>query len=314
LLVVFADHGAATPSESRRTKMTSTNGSEAASVPVTDTDVEFYHEHGYWVAPSLVPDEVLEAAEHGMRRLYAEDVDHVLDWDRRTNLDDIPVGTYSHWGWRPSYGDTMRKNDYASLRVDELLRLARYPMIAACAARLSGADELRLWHDQLLYKPIDTGSNVADVKWHTDRYYWKTCSSEDMLTAWVPFGDVSERDGAMCVVDGSHLWSDELSIEWADAPFSIIDEVVADRGAKLVPIVLKRGQVSFHHCKTVHGSGANRGTAPRRSLVTHFQPGTNRYLERGYHHANDELVRRNPAGDPDYADPDVCPWLYPAPS
>ena len=47
----------------------------------------------------------------------------------------------------------MRKNDYTTLRVRELAELARYPLIAACAARLSGAACLRLWHDQLLYKP-----------------------------------------------------------------------------------------------------------------------------------------------------------------
>jgi ectoine hydroxylase-related dioxygenase (phytanoyl-CoA dioxygenase family) len=274
-------------------------------------DVEFYREHGYWVAPRLVPDEVLDAAERGMRRVYAEDVDHVLSWDRRTNLDDIPRDKYSHWGWRPSYGDTMRKNDYMSLRVDELAQLARYPVIAACAARLCGAAKLRLWHDQLLYKPVDTGSNIAYVKWHTDRYYWQTCSNEDMLTAWIPFADVGEDDGAMCVVEGSQDWSDELTIEWNSAPFSVIHEIISDRGANLVPIALKRGQVSFHHCKVVHGSGANRGAAPRRSLVIHFQPSTNRYVERGYHHPSDELVRRTPAGAPDYSDPDVCPQLYP---
>lgn len=99
-------------------------------------------------------------------------------------------------------------------------------------------------------------------------------------------------------------------VDWKSAPFSIIDQVVADRHAKLVPIVLKRGQVSFHHCKVVHGSGANRGRAPRRSLVVHFQAGSNRYVERGYHHASDILVRRTPTGEPDYADPDICPQLY----
>jgi hypothetical protein len=279
--------------------------------PVTDSDIEFYQEHGFWVSPIMVPADVLDAAERGMDRFYARDVDHLLDWDRRTDVDGTPPGRYSHWGWRPAHGDVMRKNDYTSLRVDELSGLAHFPVIAACAARLSGFGQLRLWHDQLLYKPVDTGSNLANVKWHTDRFYWKTCSSEEMLTAWIPFADVTERDGAMCVLDGSHRWSDEVDIDWSSAPFSVIDDVMNQYHAQLVPISLERGQASFHHCKTIHGSGPNRGQAPRRSLVVHFQPSTNQYVERGFHHPNDDLVRTSPDGTPDYGDPEISPQLYP---
>lgn len=289
----------------------STLSETAPTAPVSDNDIEFYKQHGYWVSPLIVPGEVLDAAERGMKRFYAEDVDHVLEWDRRTDRDQIPLGTYSHWGWRPQHGDIMRKNDYTSLRVDELARLAHFPVIATCAARLSGSDQLRLWHDQLLYKPADTVNDSANVKWHTDLFYWKTCSSKEMLTAWIPFADVTPDDGAMAIVDGSHLWSDDVDIDWSGAPFSIINEVLSDHDAELVPISLKRGQVSFHHCKTIHGSGANRGTKPRRSFVVHFQQGTNRYIEGGYHHPNDDLVRRTATGSPDYSDPDISPQLYP---
>ncbi|HXW80837.1 MAG TPA: phytanoyl-CoA dioxygenase family protein [Acidimicrobiales bacterium] len=278
---------------------------------VTESDVEFYEQHGYWISPSIIAADVLDAAERGMERFYARDVDHLLAWDRRTDIDSIPPERYSHWGWRPAHGDVMRKNDYTSLRVDELGGLAHFPPVAACAARLSGSGQLRLWHDQLLYKPVDTGNNFANVKWHTDRFYWKTCSSEEMLTAWIPFADVAERDGPMCVLDGSHRWSDEVDIDWSSAPFSVIDDVVGQYHAELVPICLKRGQASFHHCKTIHGSGPNRGQAPRRSFVVHFQPSTNHYVERGYHHANDDLVGMSADGTPDYADPEISPQLYP---
>ena len=291
--------------------MTGTAAGPLATAPVTDSDVEFYAEHGYWVAPIIIPADLLDAAERGMERFYARDVDHLLDWDRRNDIDSLPAGRYSHWGWRPSYGDVMRKNDYTSLRVDELGALAHCAVVAACAARLSGFPQLRLWHDQLLYKPAGTDNNLANVKWHTDRFYWKTCSSAEMLTAWIPFGDVTERDGAMSVLDGSHRWSDEVDIDWSNAPFSVIDDVANKYHSTLVPICLNRGQVSFHHCQTIHGSGPNSGEAPRRSFVVHFQPGTNRYVEHGYHHPNDDLVRRSPEGIPDYSDPDICPQLYP---
>ena len=278
----------------------------------SNEDVSFYDRHGYWVAPVIIPDAILTGAEQGMTRFYAEDVDEHLALDSAPPTSRV-LGSrpYSHWGWRPEDGNVMRKNDYTTLRVRELAELARYPLIAACAARLSGAASLRMWHDQLLYKPMDTAGDAGNVAWHTDRYYWQTCSSEDMLTAWIPFADVSRLDGAMSMVDGSHLWTDELQIKWESAPFSALDAVLAERDATLVPIALRRGQVSFHHCKTLHGSGPNLGASPRRSLVVHFQPRNNEYVERGHYHPNDDLVVRTDSGFPDYSDPRICPTLFP---
>jgi hypothetical protein len=68
-------------------------------------DVAFYREHGYWISPLILPPEVLDAAERGMRRFYAGDHDH--------ELPDLPTTR----GWQPSDGDVLRKNDYTSLRV-----------------------------------------------------------------------------------------------------------------------------------------------------------------------------------------------------
>ncbi|MGO9660844.1 MAG: phytanoyl-CoA dioxygenase family protein [Acidimicrobiales bacterium] len=278
----------------------------------SDDDVSFYARHGYWVSPVIVPGAVLTGAERGMARFYAEDVDEHLALDSAPPTSRaLGSRPYSHWGWRPEDGNVMRKNDYTTLRVRELAELARYPLIAACAARLSGAACLRLWHDQLLYKPTGAAGDAGNVAWHTDRYFWQTCSSEDMLTAWIPFADVSGSDGAMSMVEGSHRWTDELQVKWESAPFSVINAVLAEREATLVPIELRRGQVSFHHCKTLHGSGPNLGVSPRRSLVVHFQPWDNEYVESGRYHPNDDLVVKTRSGLPDYSDPRICPTLFP---
>jgi ectoine hydroxylase-related dioxygenase (phytanoyl-CoA dioxygenase family) len=74
--------------------------------------------------------------------------------------------------------------------------------------------------------------------------------------------------------------------------------------------------MSFHHCRTYHGSGANVSGRPRRAISFHLQDGGNEYrtypLATGgvveYNH--DTLVRRTPDGRPDYADPDFCPVLW----
>lgn len=262
-----------------------------------DEDIAFFREHGFWISPVIVPAEVLDAAERGMARYYAGD------------YDESPPGLD---GYKPT--DGLRKSDYSSLRVRELADLVAYPTISACAAALSGAKEIRLWHDQLLYKPIDAPGLPGNVGWHTDRQYWQTCTSEDMLTAWVAFHDVDETGGSVSFVDGSHRWNVE-GLDFFSQDLDGLEAAVRRQGFPFDPrpSTLRRGQVTFHNCRTVHGSGPNRGGVPRRSLAIHLQPGDNRWRQvEGVRHHNEDLVRYVD-GVADYTDPAVCPLLFPRP-
>ncbi|MEY9929660.1 ectoine hydroxylase-related dioxygenase (phytanoyl-CoA dioxygenase family) [Catenulispora sp. GP43] len=271
-------------------------------------DVAFYRQNGYWVSPAILPGELLDAAERGMRRFYADDHDRALP--------DLP-GTR---GWRAEHGDVLRKNDYASLRVDELAGLVAHPAIAATAAVLAGADSIRLWHDQLLYKPVDAGGAPSRVGWHTDRQYWQSCSSDDMLTAWIGFHDVDEANGGVSFLPGSQQW-DVTGLDFFSQDDTALIERTRSQGHSVDPVTptLRRGQVSFHHCRTVHGSGLNHGSEPRRSLAVHLQPGDNRWVRRlgqdgvPVRHGNDDLVR-TVDGVPDYSDPAICRPLWPHPA
>ena len=84
-------------------------------------DVAFYRKNGFWISPPILAGDVLDAAERGMARHHAGEVDQVLPRDPEGGL----------WGWHPGDGDMLRKNDYASLRVGELARLVRQPVIAS---------------------------------------------------------------------------------------------------------------------------------------------------------------------------------------
>lgn len=255
-------------------------------------DVAFYREHGWWISPEgFVPDDVLDAAARGQERLYADDLDRRIP--ERAGL-----------GWQPSHGDdVLRKNDFASRLVDELDTLVRYPAIGAAAAALAGTDEIRLWHDQLLYKPPEADGRAPVVGWHTDRQYWGTCSSETMLTAWVPFHDVGEEIGTLEFVDGSHRWSREA--HGLDFFGSDLETQEAGLGRPVTKAAarMKRGQVSFHDCRTIHGSGPNRSGEPRRALAIHLQTGDNRWTGSEGH----DLVQLTGG---DFSDPFWCPRLH----
>ena len=272
----------------------------------TDDEVAAYRRTGVHVAHGVVPPEVLDAAEAGMARFYAGD--HDAPFPGRTAWD--------HTDWHPGDPAGLRKNDYASLMVRELAHLVRLPVLAAIAARLSGADGIRLWHDQLLYKEPAVTDGTANVGWHTDRQYWQGCTSTEMLTAWVPFHDCDESVGGVSFVEGSHLWQDGgRGLDFFDGDLAAQEQRFASGGRPVVTTtpVLPRGSVTFHHCRTVHGSGPNRSGAPRRSMAVHLQPTDNRHRAvaddgRPTYHRNDELVR-HVDGVPDYTDPRICPVL-----
>ena len=67
----------------------------------------------------------------------------------------------------------------------------------------------------------------------------------------------------------------------------------------------------------IHGSEVNRSQRARLALAVHFQDQPNRYVPhtdatgRPTVHINDLLCRKDSGGKPDYADPAICPVLWP---
>jgi ectoine hydroxylase-related dioxygenase (phytanoyl-CoA dioxygenase family) len=165
------------------------------------------------------------------------------------------------------------------------------------------------------------------VPWHFDRHYWATCTSERMLTAFIPFHDCGEEMGTITMVDGSHLWketaeNDNTSLHFAERDRTELEQMLEENAAyngttvRKIPVTIPKGHVNFHHCRTYHGSGANVSDRPRRAISFHPQDGGNRYREFfrsdgtqvAYNH--DVLVRRGADGTPDYSDPEFLPLLW----
>lgn len=284
--------------------------SEEQSLLPTPEDVAFYREHGWYISGRLFSNEEIDSAVGGSERFYAGE------------REDIPLPDATRAfvpdGWIPDHGDVLRKNDYSTLQNRELRRLVHKPLLGAVASLLAGTP-IRLWHDQLLYKPPLRGESSANVGWHTDRQYWRCCTSDNMLTAWVPFHDSFEEQGTITMIDRSHHWPDNTSdLDFWNVDLDGLQERFNTGGdqVKRVPMNLPKGHVSFHNCRTIHGSGPNRSDRPRRSIAIHLQDGPNRHQEFTYPsgnragHTNDSLCR-SVDGVPDYTDPLICPQLWP---
>jgi ectoine hydroxylase-related dioxygenase (phytanoyl-CoA dioxygenase family) len=247
---------------------------------VTDSVVAEYWERGYWISPRLFDDEQVARLRQAHERFWRRELDR-----------DIP----SQYGLTPVDLNSPRlRQDCNGFWVNDEIRAAvTSPVLGAIAARLMRVETVRLWHDQVIYKPgigPEGETDAGNVGWHQDYGFWKASSTTNMCTAWVALQDTDLSNGGMRTIVGSHKWG---LIEGSDTFHTKDLEALAERFAAEgkgewldEPCILKAGQVSFHHALTFHGSGPNRTHEPRLSVVAHMMPGDTEYRAGRQWHPN----------------------------
>ena len=274
-----------------------------------DSDVASYETNGYYVSKEgVLPEALIDAAWEGAHRFYRGERDGTLAVDTGFS------------NWKPTDGDGQRNNEFVSLQKKELKALAVYPLLGAIAAKLTRSSVIRVLDDQLIYKPSDTRNASRTVTgWHADRAYWATCSSDKMISAWIPFHSVDVTRSPLVVMAGSHRWPDLQDVRFFNRQdLSEMQERFRAQGreVRVVPMTLRKGQVSFHHGWTVHASYPNTSGLPRLSYAVHLQDGDNHYRAyrnregREIHIFDETLCRKLPNGDPDFSDPEVFPTVW----
>lgn len=266
---------------------------------VTDSDVAFYQDKGYWIGPKVLSDEELaKIREHHQKVVAGE-----YETGREPHSRSIPPGAPI---------DKIVKIDNSHWSDAVLAKLVLNSTIGGIAARLAQKPGIRLWHDQLLHKPPQKDTDAGAVGWHQDWHYWQCAEPAEMLTAWVALIDVNEQNGCMEVVPESHKWGLQTGSDFFAQDLEALQRSLEESSGKpfeTVPCVLPAGHVSFHHCLTIHGSRPNLSNGPRLSMVLHLQPEGTHY-KRGTPaepHANVRLLSGED-GDP-FAGP-YFPVLY----
>jgi ectoine hydroxylase-related dioxygenase (phytanoyl-CoA dioxygenase family) len=279
-------------------------------------DVAAYRARGWYVSPPVLDDADLALALEGMREYHEGRRDRALSYEIKDFLD-----------WRRGSPHQLRVNDFAALQSCKIAAVALKPVIGEIAARLIGTTQIRLFSSSMIYKPSGADPAQTRIGWHNDRAYWRMCSSADMLTAWIPLHDITLDCGPLTVLDGSNRWPDTAEVARLRAAKSFICDdhdalqrrvLGTGQRAEAVPLLLSRGQISFHSAATFHSSGPNTSGRPRMNLVVHLQDRSNRHVDalgpdgEPVVHSIDQLVRRDDHGAPDYTDPDICPVLWDA--
>jgi non-haem Fe2+, alpha-ketoglutarate-dependent halogenase len=112
------------------------------------------------------------------------------------------------------------------------------------------------------------------VSWHQDLTYWGL-EPADIVTAWVALSPSTPESGCMRVLPGSHRQ------EVAPHTETFAEHNLLSRGQEIqvevneqdaVDVVLRPGEMSLHHVKLIHGSGANRADDRRIGFATRYIP------------------------------------------
>lgn len=225
---------------------------------LTDAQLAQYHRDGFLVGPKVVDDQWLG-------ELRAE-IDRVIA-GRKTS------GTGREGQDGPTWISNMGGEETPVWQIvniwassDAFKRLLNIPGLAACVATMLDARELRLWHDQIQYKPSGRG---GVNRWHQDWPYWPPMSDADAMTAWIALDDAAADNGCMSMVPGSHQWGNAISHLHEIKEFTVPSEYQGHSTvAQLCPV--PAGHVHFHHSLTWHGSHANTSQRPRRAIALHF--------------------------------------------
>lgn len=159
--------------------------------------------------------------------------------------------------------------------------LLHHPFIVEAVSQLTEAWEIRVWHDQIQYKPAGKGGVNM---WHQDSPYWPILQPKDaQITAWIALDDVDISNGCMSMVPGSHQWGVQIEFLHTLRRFEDMPSTFQGQPIEVVPCPVPKGWVHFHHSLTWHGSHANHSDRPRRAIAIHYMTEKTWYDSRGNH-------------------------------
>jgi ectoine hydroxylase-related dioxygenase (phytanoyl-CoA dioxygenase family) len=270
----------------------------------TQKNLRFFQEHGWFVTKKVLADDLIDRIFEASEELY-------------NGKKDVQIAIAGCSNWQKGDSGAVRNNEYISFQKKAFRELSLQPIIGAIAARLMQTDTVRYFQDQLVSKEPHH-QDSSKIGWHTDRSYHSNCTSNKLLTVWIPLHDVQEEHGSLVMVDRSHKWSQTDHIRGFNHDnHDEIEQNFVQQGRKFhqIPLALKKGQISFHSSSLVHGSYQNHSNIMRRAVVLNVQDGENRhqpYWNNGkpIHHFLDRLCRKQANGLPDYTDPAIFPVIW----
>lgn len=145
--------------------------------------------------------------------------------------------------------------------------------VAGIACDLLGASSVQLLQDTLLLK---SASTPGSVPLHQDYSYTGYLDPPSSLSIGLALTDATKETGCLYVVDGSHLWGlvSGFHVFAAEMQKDVANRLSPAQRERMdratIPLEVRAGDVTIHHCLTLHGSGDNTSARPRKTIITHL--------------------------------------------
>ena len=157
-------------------------------------------------------------------------------------------------------------------RDDELAKLATSQDMGQLSAQLLGSNNINFFDDQMFVKKPGTKQKT---EWHQD-YPFFHIDGDQGLVAWIPVDPVTQKNGGMRYVRGSHKWNTNYGASlfisrtlMPGAPGELVPDIDASPDQfDIVSFDTEPGDILIHHFKTLHGARGNLTCTKNRRAMS----------------------------------------------
>jgi phytanoyl-CoA hydroxylase len=249
--------------------------------------VEAYERDGYLILPDVVTEAELARIELTFERFIRGEVPGM-----GRDFCDMS-GPYGR-----AFEDFNLVNAVLPRVYEPILRDNVFELRASSIACQLIGDDATLDYDQFLAKRPRRPKAV--FAWHQDLGYWPTDTPDTRtVTCSLALDDATAENGCLEVVPGSHLepkLRPHRPRAWSTAP-ELREEshtlmVELTEHDRIVSLPVRRGSITVHNERIVHGSGGNRSDGWRRTyVVAHRSRATVEHERRiGFTHSHNDTI------------------------
>ncbi len=223
----------------------------------TEQHTQFWRD-GFLVVENAVDDVLLKALQDDFAGWVHESRDHSEPYG--TTINDHPRFDLEpgHSAEKPG----LRRVNAPIEVSDAYYRAMASSRMTACVADLIGPN-VKFHHSKINSK-LPGGHTL--VNWHQD-FTFTPHSNDDVVTALLMVDEVTEKNGPLEVVAGSH--KGDLHGLWHDGVFtgSVADSVAEEHQSKAELCMGPAGAVCLMHTRLMHGSKPNLSDSPRTLFI-----------------------------------------------
>lgn len=173
---------------------------------------------------------------------------------------------------RDTYGKAFLQIKNLWVVDDRVRRFVMAKRFGRMAADLLGVKNVRIYHDQALFKEPKGGP----TPWHQDQYYWPL-DTTNMVTMWMPLVDVSGEMGMIAFASSSHKKGLLFNVEISDESEAEYREYVRKSNFPISRAAsMKAGDATWHYGLTIHSAHGNNSETMREVMTIIYMAGDSR--------------------------------------